>query len=61
MLDLSDIWVVDNHCHPVLLEQQMDALRFRSYFTEATHPSFAQTHLPNTVYRMLFLRLAIVS
>lgn len=56
MLDLSSIHVVDNHCHPVLLKQEMDALRFRSYFTEATHPSFAQTHLPNTVYYLWMLR-----
>lgn len=56
VLDLSDIPLVDNHCHPVLLEQQMDTLRFRGYFTEATHPSFAQTHLPNTVYYLWILR-----
>jgi hypothetical protein len=56
MLDLSNIRVFDNHCHPVLLNQQMDALRFRSYFTEATHLSFAQAHLPNTVYYLWILR-----
>ena len=56
MLDLSGIRVVDNHCHPVLLKQEMDTLRFRSYFTEATHPSFAQIHLPNTVYYLWVLR-----
>ena len=41
MLNLSAIAVVDNHCHPVLLHQQMDLLTFRSYFTEASDPSFA--------------------
>lgn len=56
MLDLSSIRVIDNHCHPILLNQQMDTLRFRSYFTEATHPCFAQTHLPNTVYYLWILR-----
>jgi hypothetical protein len=56
VLDLSSIRVVDNHCHPVLLKQEMDALRFRGYFTEATHPSFAQTHLPNAVYYLWMLR-----
>ena len=56
MLDLSGIRIIDNHCHPVLLKQEMDALHFRSYFTEATHPSFAQTHLPNTVYYLWMLR-----
>ncbi len=56
MLDLNGIPVVDNHCHPILLDQQMDALRFRGYFTEATHPDFPQKHLPNTVYYLWMLR-----
>src|SRR5579884_4319375 len=58
MLDLTNISVVDNHCHPVLREQHMDALSFRSYFTEATHPSFAEQHIPNTVYYLWLLRQA---
>ncbi len=56
MLDLNSIPVVDNHCHPILLQQHMDVLQFRSYFSEATHPSFAQKHLPNTVYYLWLLR-----
>jgi hypothetical protein len=56
MLDLTSIPVVDNHCHPVLLNQHMDALRFRSYCTEATDPSFAEKHVPNTVYYLWLLR-----
>ncbi|HEU5228427.1 MAG TPA: amidohydrolase family protein [Ktedonobacteraceae bacterium] len=56
MLDLSDLAVVDNHCHPVLLTQQMDVLQFRSYCTEATHASFATTHVHNTVYYQWLLR-----
>src|SRR5437763_12833579 len=56
MLDLTGIPVGDNHCHPVLLEQQMDALRFRSYFTEATDPSFAEQHVSNSVYYLWLLR-----
>ena len=55
MLDITSIPVVDNHCHPVLLNQQMDALRFRSYCTEATDPSFAEKHVPNTVYYLWLL------
>jgi uncharacterized protein len=50
MLDLSRIAIVDNHCHPVLLQQQMDLLQFRSYFSEASHPSFAEQHVANSVY-----------
>jgi hypothetical protein len=56
MLDLNNIAVVDNHCHPILLEQHMDALNFRRYFTEATHPDFAQMHVPHTIYYLWLLR-----
>lgn len=56
MLDLSNIPVVDNHCHPILLDQHMDALRFRGYFTEAYDASFPETHVSNTVYYPWILR-----
>ena len=56
MLDLTNIPVVDNHCHPVLLNQRMDVLHFRSYCTEANDPSFAEMHVPNTVYYLWLLR-----
>ena len=56
MLDLTDISVVDNHCHPVLLNQHLDAVDFRGYFTEASDPSFAERHVPNNVYYLWALR-----
>jgi uncharacterized protein len=56
MLDLTGIPVVDNHCHPVLLEQKMDAQAFRAYFTEASDPAFAEQHVPNSVYYLWMLR-----
>jgi hypothetical protein len=56
MLDLNGIPVVDNHCHPLLLQQNMDVLQFRSYFSEATHTSFALKHVPNSVYYLWLLR-----
>ncbi len=56
MLDLTSIRVVDNHCHPVLLNQHMDALQFRSYCTEANDASFAEVHVPHTVYYLWLLR-----
>ncbi|HEY7415335.1 MAG TPA: amidohydrolase family protein [Ktedonobacteraceae bacterium] len=55
-LDLSNIAVIDQHCHPIVREQHMDVVRFRSYCTEATHPDFAHLHVPNTVYYMWLLR-----
>jgi predicted TIM-barrel fold metal-dependent hydrolase len=56
MLDLSAITVVDNHCHPVLLNQTMDTLRFRRFFTESYDPIFAERHIQNTVYYLWMLR-----
>lgn len=56
MLDLTSIPVVDNHCHPVLLHQQLDAVSFRSYFTEASDPSFPEMHISNTIYYLWLLR-----
>jgi predicted TIM-barrel fold metal-dependent hydrolase len=56
MLDLTSIPVVDNHCHPVLLEQRMEAQRFRALFTEASAPVFAEQHVANSVYYLWMLR-----
>src|SRR2546423_594839 len=56
MLDLTGIPVVDNHCHPVLLNQHMDGVQFRGYCTEATDAIFAEEHIPNTVYYLWLLR-----
>ena len=56
MLDLTSIAVVDNHCHPVQLEQRMDTLQFRSFFTEASAPAFAEQHVANSVYYLWMLR-----
>lgn len=56
MLDLTGIPVVDNHCHPVLLNQHMDGVRFRGYCTEAADAIFAEEHIPNAVYYLWLLR-----
>lgn len=56
MLDLRTIAVVDNHCHPILHNQQMDVLSFRRYFSEASHPVFAQEHVSQTIYYLWLLR-----
>ncbi|GHO73239.1 hydrolase [Ktedonobacter sp. SOSP1-85] len=58
MLDLNTIPIIDNHCHPFLLQQRMDAQTFRGYFSEATHPSFAQKHVSHSIYYLWFLRQA---
>lgn len=56
MLDLTSVPVVDNHCHPVLFSQQLEATDFRGYFTEAGDPSFPEKHIPNTIYYLWLLR-----
>lgn len=56
MLDLTSIAVVDNHCHPLLLEQRMDTLQFRAFFSEASAPVFAEQHVANSVYYLWMLR-----
>ena len=56
MLDLTTIPVVDNHCHPVLLQQQIDVATFRRYFTESPDASIAEQHVPHTVYYLWMLR-----
>lgn len=56
MLDLTTIPVVDNHCHPVLLKQQMDVAEFRRYFTESPDVSIATEHVPHTIYYLWMLR-----
>jgi len=57
MLDLTSIPLVDNHCHPVLSNQQMGPLHFRRYFTEGTDSSLPEKHIPNTIYYLWMLRL----
>lgn len=56
MLDLTGIPVVDNHCHPILLNQKMEVLRFRAYCSEASDPTFAEQHVANSVYYLWMLR-----
>lgn len=56
MLDLSGIPIIDNHCHPILKQQKMQVLDFRSYFTEATHADFTHKHIQHTVYYNWLLR-----
>jgi predicted TIM-barrel fold metal-dependent hydrolase len=56
MLDLTEIAVVDNHCHPMLLQQRMSRDQFRRLFTEAVDPDFVDKHVPNAVYYRWMIR-----
>ena len=56
MLDFTTIPIVDNHCHPVLLQQHVDVAAFRRYFTESPDASIAEQHVPHTIYYLWMLR-----
>lgn len=56
MLDLTSIPVVDNHCHPLYLDQRLDVARLRGLFTEAVGADFANKHVPNSVHYLWALR-----
>lgn len=56
MLDLTPIPVVDNHCHPMYHDQQLDVPRLRRLFTEATSTDFANKHIPNSVHYLWAIR-----
>ncbi len=56
MLDLMPIPVVDNHCHPMYRDQQLDVPRLRRLFTEASSTDFANKHMPNSVHYLWAIR-----
>jgi predicted TIM-barrel fold metal-dependent hydrolase len=56
MLDLTSIPVVDNHCHPIYLDQQLDVPRLRRLFTEAVGSDFANKHVPHSVHYLWAIR-----
>lgn len=56
MLDLTSIPVVDNHCHPMYLDQQLDVSRLRRLFTEAAGSDFANKHVPHSVHYLWAIR-----
>jgi len=59
-IDLTQVPVIDNHCHGVLREQTFDDLAiWRQSFTESTDPGMARDHVASTAfYRRLIRTLA---
>jgi uncharacterized protein len=59
-VDLTQIPVVDNHCHGILRDQTFDDLAiWRQSFTESTDPDMARDHVASTtLYRRLIRTLA---
>src|ERR687897_2162919 len=59
-VDLTQIPVVDNHCHGILRDQTFDDLAsWPQFFTESTEPQMARDHVASTtLYRRLIRTLA---
>jgi uncharacterized protein len=59
-VDLTQVPVVDNHCHGVTKDQAFaDAVAWRQAFTESTDPGMARDHVATTsLYRRLIPTLA---
>jgi uncharacterized protein len=59
-LDLTQVPVVDNHCHGLLLDQAFkDIASWRQAFTECTDPGMPRDHVASTaLYRRLIRMLA---
>ena len=59
-IDLTQVPVVDNHCHSVMQDQTFDAIAgWRQAFTESTDPGVPLDHVASTaLYRRLIRTLA---
>jgi uncharacterized protein len=59
-INLTQVPVVDNHCHGIMQDQTFDDLAiWRHSFTESTDPGMARDHVASTAfYRRLILTLA---
>src|SRR5438045_1838679 len=59
-LDLTNIAVIDNHCHPILKDQSISSpSAWRQLFSEAADASTKERHVPFTVfYRRLIRSMA---
>src|SRR5215204_4586318 len=59
-IDLTQVPVVDNHCHSVMQDQTFDDIAgWRQAFTESTDPGMPRDHVASTaLYRRLIRTLA---
>ncbi|HEY1387793.1 MAG TPA: amidohydrolase family protein [Ktedonobacterales bacterium] len=56
-LDLTDIPVIDEHCHGFFLAQQPgDVMAWRRHFTESADESIWQEHVPSTLFYHRLMR-----
>ena len=55
-LDLSDVPVVDNHCHAIEASQAADVRSWRRYFTESPDESMRAHHAAHTAFYRRLIR-----
>ncbi len=59
-IDLTDVPVVDNHCHGILRRQPAEIMAWRARFTESNDPGMRQEHVTTTLlYRRLIREMAL--
>ncbi len=57
LIDLSDIPIIDNHCHGLYRDQgPFDPPVWRRFFTESRDPVMPRDHVPNTIFYRRMLR-----
>ena len=57
-VDLREIPVVDNHCHPILRSQRFDdVIGWRRAFTESSDPGMPQHHVASTAFYRRLIRV----
>jgi predicted TIM-barrel fold metal-dependent hydrolase len=57
-IDLSDIPVIDNHCHAVEASQSADPVLWRERFTESPDPAVGAQHVEHTAFYRRLMRRA---
>jgi len=56
IIDLSDVRVVDNHCHSIEAVQQNEIAIFRSFFTESPDAQICTHHVAETAFYRRLIR-----
>jgi predicted TIM-barrel fold metal-dependent hydrolase len=57
IIDLSDVRVVDNHCHSIEAVQQNEVAIFRSFFTESPDSQIQTHHVAETAFYRRLIRV----
>jgi uncharacterized protein len=56
LIDLTDVPVIDNHCHAVEADQAADVPRWRQFFTESPDPSMRAHDVAQTAFYQRLIR-----